>query len=252
VGAFNIIKIEHAQAKTGAKAAGSPVILQISENCVRYHGGLGPIGAAALAVDGAARSRSPATTITRPASRIRPTGGARRSPPRGSCSGAPPCARRTSPRVVLGPAEPGGDAGRYARLGEATANVEAADEGLLFLPHLLGERSPYWNPRARGAFVGLARHHGRGHLARAVMEGVAMNLYTGLAAFEEMGAAIDTVDAIGGGAASDLWLQVLAVVGGDGSGACGGESHDRLSTLRPRSERATSRTSRSPTRRSKS
>jgi xylulokinase len=109
---------------------------------------------------------------------------------------------------------PGGDAGRFARLGEAAASVEAADDGLLFLPHLLGERSPYWNPRARGAFIGLARHHGRGHLVRAVMEGVAMNLYTGLAAFEEMGAAIDTVDAIGGGAASDLWLQVLADVWG--------------------------------------
>jgi xylulokinase len=92
--------------------------------------------------------------------------------------------------------------------------VEAALEGLLFLPHLLGERSPYWNPRARGAFVGLQRHHGRAHLVRAVLEGVAMNLRTGLAAFEEMGAEIATVDAIGGGAASDAWLQVLADVWG--------------------------------------
>ncbi|HTE61839.1 MAG TPA: FGGY-family carbohydrate kinase, partial [Solirubrobacteraceae bacterium] len=73
---------------------------------------------------------------------------------------------------------------------------------------------PYWNPSARGAFIGLQRHHGRAHLARAVLEGVAMNLRTGLEAFEEMGARIDTVDAIGGGAASDTWLQVLADVWG--------------------------------------
>ena len=103
---------------------------------------------------------------------------------------------------------------RPAALGDAAAGVEAALEGLLFLPHLLGERSPYWNPNARGAFIGLQRHHGRAHLARAVLEGVAMNLRSGLEAFEEMGARIETVDAIGGGAASDTWLQVLADVWG--------------------------------------
>ncbi|HEY1915632.1 MAG TPA: class II fructose-bisphosphate aldolase [Streptosporangiaceae bacterium] len=51
VGAFNVIGIEHAEAiVTGAQAAGAPVVLQISENCVRYHGGLAPIGQAALAI----------------------------------------------------------------------------------------------------------------------------------------------------------------------------------------------------------
>src|SRR5579875_1775687 len=56
VGAFNVIGLEHAEAiVTGAEAAGQPVVLQISENCVRYHGGLGPVAAAALAV---ARSAS--------------------------------------------------------------------------------------------------------------------------------------------------------------------------------------------------
>ncbi len=99
-------------------------------------------------------------------------------------------------------------------LGELAADVEAAFDGLLFLPHLLGERSPYWNPRARGAFVGLARHHGRAHVARAVLEGVAFNLRTGLEAFREMGAQVGPVDAIGGGAASDVWLQLLADVWG--------------------------------------
>ncbi|MDQ5853931.1 MAG: xylulokinase, partial [Chloroflexota bacterium] len=105
---------------------------------------------------------------------------------------------------------PGRDSGRYNRLVEAADAVEAAEDGLLFLPHLLGERSPYWNPRARGAFVGLAKHHGPAQLTRAVLEGVAMNLWTGLRAFEELGSAIEAVDAIGGGARSDLWLQILA------------------------------------------
>src|SRR6185503_20511741 len=54
VGSFNVIQVEHAEAiAAGAEAAGAPVILQISENCVNYHGGLGAIGAAALAVAGA-------------------------------------------------------------------------------------------------------------------------------------------------------------------------------------------------------
>ena len=110
--------------------------------------------------------------------------------------------------------EPGRAATRYDRLEQEAAAVSAADEGLLFLPYLLGERSPYWNPRARGAFVGLAKHHTPAHLVRAVLEGVAMNLQVGLQAFVEQGATIDAVDAIGGGARSDLWLQILADVWG--------------------------------------
>ena len=110
--------------------------------------------------------------------------------------------------------EPGRQAGRYERLAAPAAEVTAAEEGLLFLPYLLGERSPYWNPRARGAFIGLAKHHTPAHLARAVLEGVAMNLMVGLRAFQEQGATIDGIDAIGGGARSDLWLQILADVWG--------------------------------------
>ena len=83
-----------------------------------------------------------------------------------------------------------------------------------FLPHLLGERSPYWNPEARGAFVGLGRQHGQAHLTRAVLEGVAFNLATCVEAFRENGAAVNQVDAIGGGAASDVWLQMMADIWG--------------------------------------
>jgi xylulokinase len=94
----------------------------------------------------------------------------------------------------------------------AAADVDTSADGLLFLPYLLGERSPYWNPRARGAFVGLARHHGQAHMVHAVLEGVAMNLYTAVLAFAEMGSRIESVDAIGGGARSDLWLQISSDV----------------------------------------
>ncbi|MGI5216075.1 xylulokinase [Plantactinospora sp. CA-290183] len=110
--------------------------------------------------------------------------------------------------------EPGGDGARFARLVGAARTADAAADGLYFLPHLLGERSPYWNPDAAGAFVGIRRHHDRAELTRAVLEGVAFNLLTCVDAFREHGAAVDRVDAIGGGAASDVWLQILADVWG--------------------------------------
>ncbi len=73
---------------------------------------------------------------------------------------------------------------RFGTLLGAAAEVEASADGLYFLPHLLGERSPYWNPAARAVFAGLARHHGPAHLTRAVLEGVAFNLFTGLRAID--------------------------------------------------------------------
>jgi xylulokinase len=103
---------------------------------------------------------------------------------------------------------------RFGTLLDAAAEVEASADGLYFLPHLLGERSPYWNPAARAVFAGLARHHGPAHLTRAVLEGVAFNLFTGLRALTENGIDIVAVDAIGGAANSALLLQVLADVWG--------------------------------------
>lgn len=103
-----------------------------------------------------------------------------------------------------------GSPDRYERLLADAADVPAAADGLYFLPHLLGERSPYWNPAARAVFAGLSRHHGPEHLTRAVLEGVAFNLQTGLLAFVENGLGIDAVDAIGGAAKSSLLLQIFA------------------------------------------
>ena len=116
---------------------------------------------------------------------------------------------------VLEPVPPGGQRdGRAARMLQGVAEAEAATEGLYFLPHLLGERSPHWNPAAAGAFVGLSRQHQRPQLMRAVLEGVAFNLATCLHAFSDAGATIEQIDAIGGGAASTTWLQILADVWG--------------------------------------
>lgn len=99
-----------------------------------------------------------------------------------------------------------------ARLSAEAADVDTGD--LVFLPYLLGERAPLWDPDARGAFIGLARHHTRAHLMRAVLEGVAFNLLACLNAFRESGAVIDRLDAVGGGAQSDVWLGILADVWG--------------------------------------
>ncbi|MFC2015349.1 xylulokinase [Chloroflexota bacterium] len=95
---------------------------------------------------------------------------------------------------------------------EMAAAIEPGAGGLLFLPHLIGERSPHWNPRARGVFAGLAMAHGRAEMVRAVLEGVAFNLKLILDAFLEQGIQIQAMRLIGGGARSPLWRQILADV----------------------------------------
>ena len=86
--------------------------------------------------------------------------------------------------------------------------------GLVFLPYLLGERSPRWNPEARGAFVGLTVRHTRGDILRAVLEGVTLNLRVILDAFCAQGANIKAMRLIGGGARGRLWNQIIADVYG--------------------------------------
>lgn len=99
----------------------------------------------------------------------------------------------------------------YEALNEAAAAVAPGADGLVFLPYLTGERTPHPDPLARGAFIGLTVRHGLGHLARAVMEGVTFGLRDSV---ELMAAEIDLgeVRVSGGGASSDLWLQIIADV----------------------------------------
>jgi xylulokinase len=107
-----------------------------------------------------------------------------------------------------------GETRLYGELDAAAAGLEPGAKGLLFLPYLIGERSPHWNPSARGVFVGLTMAHGRAEMARAVLEGVSFNLKIILDAFLEQGAEIEAMRLIGGGARSPLWRQILADVYG--------------------------------------
>jgi xylulokinase len=102
----------------------------------------------------------------------------------------------------------------YDLLTEAAAEVPPGCEGLLFLPYLSGERTPYPDPNARGVFFGLTLRHGKAHLTRAVLEGVAYGLRDSLELMEALGLSIEQVRASGGGARSRLWRQILADVFG--------------------------------------
>jgi xylulokinase len=88
--------------------------------------------------------------------------------------------------------------------------IPSGSEGLIFLPYIMGERSPHWNPNARGVFLGITRKHTRAHLLRAVYEGVALNLKSIYLALKELEVRLDEMRIIGGGAKSRLWVQILA------------------------------------------
>jgi xylulokinase len=91
--------------------------------------------------------------------------------------------------------------------------VPAGSEGLQFLPYLSGERTPYPDPLARGAFIGLTLRHGRGHMTRAVLEGVAFGLKDSFELIRNAGLGeIRQVRASGGGVKGALWRQILADV----------------------------------------
>ncbi len=91
--------------------------------------------------------------------------------------------------------------------------VPAGSEGLQFLPYLTGERTPHPDPLARGAFIGLTIRHQRGHMTRAVLEGVAFGLKDSFTLIQNAGlGAITQVRASGGGTKGALWRQILASV----------------------------------------
>jgi xylulokinase len=99
---------------------------------------------------------------------------------------------------------------QYAALNEIAQTVPPGATGLLFLPYLLGERSPHWDPLARAAFVGLSMPNSRAELARVVLEGVTFNLRHILDILRGEGARVETMRLIGGGSKSALWRQIMA------------------------------------------
>jgi xylulokinase len=82
-------------------------------------------------------------------------------------------------------------------------------DGLVFMPYLAGERSPYLDPDLRGSWLGLSLAHGRGHLTRALLEGVALSLRDVLEVMRPL-VKVEKLLAIGGGSRSDLWLSIAA------------------------------------------
>jgi xylulokinase len=102
-----------------------------------------------------------------------------------------------------------GDAA-YARLAAEAAIVPAGADGVLWVPYLMGERTPHCDPNVRAALLGLAAEHTRGHVVRAIMEGVAFSLRDSFAIFSELQLPITNVRLGGGGARSGLWRQIQA------------------------------------------
>lgn len=99
-------------------------------------------------------------------------------------------------------------------LGQEAGQVPPGSEGLFFLPYLSGERTPHADPDARACFIGLTLAHGRGHMVRAIMEGVAYAMRDSLTIIRQMGVPVRQIIASGGGSKSPLWRQIQADVFG--------------------------------------
>ena len=100
----------------------------------------------------------------------------------------------------------------FDKLTREAAAVQAGSDGVLWAPYLMGERTPHLDPNARGTLTGLAASHTRGHVVRAVLEGVAFSLKDSFSLFAEMKVPVNKVRLGGGGARSDLWRQIQADV----------------------------------------
>ena len=102
----------------------------------------------------------------------------------------------------------------YDQLTREAAQVPAGSDGVLWAPYLMGERTPHLDPNARATLTGLAASHTRGHVVRAVLEGVAFSLKDTFSLFDDMKVPVTNVRLGGGGARSDLWRQIQADVYG--------------------------------------
>jgi xylulokinase len=102
----------------------------------------------------------------------------------------------------------------FERLLEEARALPAGSEGLLLLPYFAGERTPIFDPHARGAWVGLSLRHGRGHLYRSALEGVAFGVRHNLSAMTAAGATPERLVAVGGGTRGSLWAQIVSDVTG--------------------------------------
>jgi xylulokinase len=102
----------------------------------------------------------------------------------------------------------------YVLLTQQASQAKPGCEGLIFLPYLMGERTPHLDPNARGVLFGLTGRHTRADVIRAVLEGVAYSLKDSFEIFNEMGVPVTQVRASGGGGRSVLWRQIQADIFG--------------------------------------
>ncbi len=102
----------------------------------------------------------------------------------------------------------------YSELTSEAAKVPSGSEGLIWLPYLMGERSPHMDPNATASFTGITGSHVRGHFVRAIMEGVTFSLRDSIEIFRSLGTPINEIRLGGGGASSSLWRQIQADVYG--------------------------------------
>lgn len=107
-----------------------------------------------------------------------------------------------------------GEGVSFDELTAAAQTVPPGAEGVVFLPYMAGERSPIWNPDAKGVFYGLGFDKTKGHMVRAALEGVAYALEHNLQTAEEAGVVVEELAAMGGAANSILWTQIKADVTG--------------------------------------
>ncbi|KAB1435808.1 xylulokinase [Candidatus Galacturonibacter soehngenii] len=102
----------------------------------------------------------------------------------------------------------------FDELTELASQVPAGSDGVIFLPYMAGERSPIWDPDAKGVYYGLGFDKTKGHMIRASMEGVAYSLEHNLQTAKEVGVEIQELIAMGGAANSLLWTQIKSDVTG--------------------------------------
>ena len=103
----------------------------------------------------------------------------------------------------------------YKQLEKEALQISAGCDGLLFLPYLCGVMNPYWDTKAKGAFIGLSSFHNCGHMYRSILEGIVFEQLFAINEVEKaIGTRVNEFITIGGGAANDLWLKIFADITG--------------------------------------
>jgi len=100
----------------------------------------------------------------------------------------------------------------FEQYNNAISDVPDGSGGLIFLPYLNGERTPYWDAKARGVFFGINLATRKAHFIKAIMEGVSFALRNCLETLESLGIGVDRVMAVGGGLKSEAWLTILGKI----------------------------------------